>query len=470
MASSRMRLLRYSLHCCTLLLLLTSGCRLSKEEEQSPLFRDWEKLIHSDTLRIGTTTSPSVFFVYRGEDMGCEYTSALSFAKYHKLGTDVHFTHSIDTLMAWVKSGFVDVCITPLPMTRQNNEDFTFCGPTEMSGLVLAQQKNATPIRSVLNLKDRQIHVLKSSAEEIRMQQIAREISPATSFEIISEDTLGIEDLLDSIGKVSNFFVVADERLAQAYASFHDKLDIETKLSVPIRYGWVVHKDNNTLADSLSQYFQEHPNTHTLKDTYSRLYSERLAPKTKRHYAKGLLSPYDEIFKKESLRLSWGWTLLAAIAFKESNFRPSVVAWSGATGLMGIMPATGRSFGANQEELLDPEVSVRVGVDCLRSYSRYFSHIQDDLERLYFVLASYNAGVGHIQDACRLAEKHGEDPCIWYGSVRKYVLLKSTPEYYNDPVCKYGYLRGKETVSYVDDIIEKLRLYNSFTKEAAPSP
>ncbi len=32
--------------------------------------------------------------------------------------------------------------------------------------------------------------------------------------------------------------------------------------------------------------------------------------------------------------------------------------------------------------------------------------------------------------------------------------MKAKPEYYNDPVCKYGYFRGKETTAYVRKVMD----------------
>ncbi|MDO4695320.1 MAG: transglycosylase SLT domain-containing protein, partial [Porphyromonas sp.] len=165
----------------------------------------------------------------------------------------------------------------------------------------------------------------------------------------------------------------------------------------------------------------------------------------------------------ESHRLGWHWTVLAAIAFQESNFQSNIVGWSSATGLMGIMPATGRAFGATVEELKDPAVSVRVAVDCLLAIGKSYQDIEDENERMKFTLASYNAGPAHIQDARRLAKKYGASPDIWDDNVREYVLLKSNPKYYNDPVCKYGFLRGKETVAYVSNIMARKDVYKAIT-------
>ena len=71
----------------------------------------------------------------------------------------------------------------------------------------------------------------------------------------------------------------------------------------------------------------------------------------------------------------------------------------------------------------------------------------------------YNAGIGHIYDAQRLARKYGKDPNKWDNNVAEYIRLKNDPEYYNDPVCKHGYLRGSETYNYVREVLERYHYY-----------
>jgi len=39
--------------------------------------------------------------------------------------------------------------------------------------------------------------------------------------------------------------------------------------------------------------------------------------------------------------------------------------------------------------------------------------ISDKQERLNFILASYNAGLGHIYDAMALAKKYGKNNLVW---------------------------------------------------------
>ena len=74
-----------------------------------------------------------------------------------------------------------------------------------------------------------------------------------------------------------------------------------------------------------------------------------------------------------------------------------------------------------------------------------------------FVVAAYNSGIAHIYDAIALANKHGLDSGRWENGASQALMMKMNPEYYNDPVCKYGYFRGRQTCEYVKSVFE---IYN----------
>ena len=58
-----------------------------------------------------------------------------------------------------------------------------------------------------------------------------------------------------------------------------------------------------------------------------------------------------------------------------------------------------------------------------------------------------------------LAEKYGKNKVVWKDNVEKYILLKSSEEYFTDPVCKNGYFRGVETYNFVRDILSRFHAY-----------
>jgi membrane-bound lytic murein transglycosylase F len=78
-----------------------------------------------------------------------------------------------------------------------------------------------------------------------------------------------------------------------------------------------------------------------------------------------------------------------------------------------------------------------------------------------FVLAAYNIGPGHIIDARNLARKNGADPDRWDNNVALFLLSKSDPRFYKDPVVKFGYCKGKETFRYVTEVLERYEHYRN---------
>jgi len=167
------------------------------------------------------------------------------------------------------------------------------------------------------------------------------------------------------------------------------------------------------------------------------------------------------LIKEYADSIGWDWKLLASLIYEESNFNPKVKSWAGAVGLMQLLPETGKAHGA--ENLLDPEENIRAGADYISWLDQYWlQYIKDKDERIKFILASYNIGFGHIEDARRLAEKHGADPNIWEDNVEVYLLKKSKPQYYNDDVVRNGYCNGKETYAYVKNVIQRYERYSQF--------
>ena len=67
-----------------------------------------------------------------------------------------------------------------------------------------------------------------------------------------------------------------------------------------------------------------------------------------------------------------------------------------------------------------------------------------------FALAAYNAGLGHVIDARRLAKQKGWDPNRWFGNVEKAMLLLKERKYAR--AARHGYCRGTEPVKYVSKI------------------
>ena len=172
----------------------------------------------------------------------------------------------------------------------------------------------------------------------------------------------------------------------------------------------------------------------------------------------GKISIYDDLFKKYAKEIDWDWRIIASLAYTESNFDTTAVSWAGALGLMQLMPRTARIMGMPEGMEQNAEESIKAAVKYIGVMCDDYAEIPKE-ERIKFVLAAYNSGEGHVNDARALAEKYGADKNLWTDNVEKYLLLKSNEQYFKDPVVKFGYFRGSTTYAFVREILERVERY-----------
>ena len=211
------------------------------------------------------------------------------------------------------------------------------------------------------------------------------------------------------------------------------------------------------LAEELAQWYhpdriaaakKEEQDLLTVKKVKRRIFSPMLDKRG------GIISHYDQFFIAYSRAIRWDWRLLAAQCYQESTFDPKAVSFAGAKGLMQIMPGTADHLGVARSRLYEPETNISAATKYIAELQRTFADIGDHYERTNFVLASYNGGAHHIRDAMALAKRDGKNNHRW-NEVAPYVLKLAQPQYYNDPLVKYGYMRGSETVDYVSKIRQR---------------
>lgn len=224
---------------------------------------------------------------------------------------------------------------------------------------------------------------------------------------------------------------------------------------------WAVAKGNGELAKALDGWYKPKMLADIKKEERFLLSSRSVsrhvyAPFLSRE--NGVISKYDPLFRRYAPVARWDWRLLAAQCYQESCFDPNARSWAGACGLMQIMPSTADHLGLARSDMHDPERSIEAAVRLLAELSSVFSNVRSAEERQCFVLAAYNGGANHVKDAMALARKHGGNPSRW-NDVAPYVLKLQQPEFYNDPVVRYGYMRGWETVDYVYRIRKRYAQY-----------
>ncbi len=471
-----------------LLLLLVVSCRnnpdfrrdTNRQTEESIVDQDLDKIMERGYMVAIMDNSSTGVFQYKGHTMGYEYELLKMFAD--SIGVDLRITiqPNLEEAFELLNSGEGDVLAYNLTVTKERKKKIKFSNYHNLVKQVLVQRKpenwrkmklheiEKQLIRNPVDLIGKEVHVRYHSAFHSRLQNLSDEIGGDI---IIVEDFPDVmtEGLLEKVANGEIEYTVAEEDVALVNAAYYPILDIKTAVSFPQQIAWGMRKNADSLQLTMNNWIRKMKRTSDYHTVYNR-YFKSSRQSRRRNYSQyssmggGKLSPYDSLIRNTAEALGWDWRLFAAQVFKESKFDPKAVSWAGAIGLMQVLPRTGKSYGAT--DLKNPEQNLNAALQHLKWLQRMWEkEIEDPEERVKFLLASYNVGHGHVFDAIRLADKHGEIPNNWE-TVKKYLILKEQPEYYNDPDVEFGYCRGSEPVNYVKVI------YNTYDnyKQLFPEP
>jgi membrane-bound lytic murein transglycosylase F len=273
------------------------------------------------------------------------------------------------------------------------------------------------------------------------------------------------EALIRGVASGAVQYTVAEGNVAELQGSMYKNLVISPVLGASKPVAWAVRREARQLRDSLNAWIGDQKQRGVFERLYKKYFIDArgFQERTTSRYLTsrtGHLSPYDSLLRRYAPQIGWDWRLLGSQMYQESRFKPNARSWAGAVGLLQLMPGTARMF--KVRSMTNPEENVRGAVKYLEWLDRHWQkNVSDSTERLKFVLASFNAGTGHVEDAQRLAESHGDDPLKW-DEVAYWLLQLSKAEYHDDPVVKYGFCRGMEPVAYVAIILERFDHYRQF--------
>ena len=158
-----------------------------------------------------------------------------------------------------------------------------------------------------------------------------------------------------------------------------------------------------------------------------------------------ILPQYQPLFEKYKGNLDW--RLLAAVAYQESHWDPYATSPTGVRGMMMLTKDTAMRMNINNRT--DAEQSIKAGSEYLHWLLDQMPDSIPEEDRIWYSLAAYNMGLGHILDARRLTKKLGGNPDNWLDVKNNLQLLSEKRHYSN---LKYGYARGYEAYQYVENI------------------
>ncbi len=456
------------------LVIILGGCREQSSDMPAPIDRDLEQLSTTGTLKALTTYSGTSYFLYRGQPMGFEYELLKRFANHLGLDLQIIVTRNIDSLFVLLNQGTADIVAHGLAITLGRKEHVAFTDYFYLTHQVLVQRKpdnwralkrhetRRMLVNNPIELIGDTVSVRKNSSYFYRLTNLSKEIGGIIHVDTLS-GTLATDEIIRMVVDGTIKYTVADDNLARINASYYPILDVSVPISFSQRMAWAVRSNSPDLLKAVNTWlgrFKKNLDYHVIYNKYfenQRRFRKQIRSEFySLNYDK--ISPYDSLIQTYSSdRLGWDWRLVASMIYQESQFDPQAVSWAGARGLMQLMPATAREVGV--EDRTDPRQSINGGITYLKQLWDRFTAVDDSLQRIKMSLAAYNCGYYHVVDAQNLAEKRRLNPHWWDNHVEIVMLDLSYPTHYNDPVVKYGYVRGIEPITYVEQIFERYRHY-----------
>jgi len=444
-----------------LFLILVTSCRHQKVENNTvPTPIDLKNIVASDTLRIATMYSSTSYFIYRDELMGFDYEMAKNLANHLHLNLKISIARNDTVMFQWLRERKVDIVCYNVIETKKLKKEFNFVLPQPESYQVLVQNIGANAISDVTGLEGEDVSVKRNSIFHQRLQALNDEIGGTINI-VIAPDSVSDDDLIDLVAENKIKFTLAYHNVALLHKSYYRGLDCRMPVGFSQRNGWLVRNESRNLKRAIDSWGKTDEMTEVQSDLFKKYWQESPFFALRRvTIPKGDISPFDRFFRKYAENIGWDWRLLASVCFHESGFDSREKSWAGAAGLMQLMPRTAANFGLDRNTIYDPEMNIEAGVQYIKSLNLSFRRIENKEERIKFILAAYNSGPAHILDAMALAQKYGKNPHIWFNNVEYFLQKKSEPQFYNDPVVKYGYFRGKETTLYVRNTLGTYQKYS----------
>ncbi len=402
---------------------------------------------------------------------GFEYDLLSDFCKDNGFELEMIVNENLDSCFMLLDSCKVDVVAVGVGSNKDMKRRFLLTNPILMQRSVLVQRlpkgwnKMSTAnevenqlLRSSVDLAGKTIHLPQGSHEVKLLEHLSDQIGD--TIYIVECDSLNSVDLVNAVASGQIDYTVVEEYVARMASIGLKGLDTKLNVSVEQPLGWAIRNNDNdsSLLYALNGWI----------DGFEQRNLNRILAKyvnkgnvfTSRKPASGSLSQFDDIIKKTAKTIGWDWRLLASLIYQESRFRLDLESEKGAFGLMQLMPVVMERYEIDYDAT--PEEQLNAGGqlicylnDCLES------KVTDSVERIKFVLAAYNSGLGHVYDAQRLAQKYGKYPDVWDDNVDYFILNKSKKQYYNDTCCHAGYLRGTETYRFVEEVLDRFHQYQA---------
>jgi len=406
---------------------------------------DYKRIVNKGVIVVGIRTGPSSYYEVKTEKIGFTYDVLQELSRFMNLDLKVVALDNAESALQMLNERKIDILAD---MGILDNVNLNYSHTHADYYLVYNSDYLKKP-------KDRQ-SIKKHSINIIDSPKIIKQLNQffnKSNIDLVIMNEKNIDEILHLLieGKIKYTVLSSDE--LTFYKVDFPEIDIAYKIASDIKYNWAL--PNNTshhLPNELSNFFTDMLKKNKLKY----IKQNNLNADTKhsfvgsKNFIKDLANIfplYEFYFKSYSKKYNHDWRLLASVGYQESRWNKDAVSYTGVKGIMMLTKNT--SIDMKIRDRTDPKESIYGGAKYLRKMIDKIPEQINEEDKIWYAVAAYNIGFGHVIDAIDMAKMDGQIISDWK-SLKPYLLKLSQSKYYKKT--KYGYARGWETVKYVQNI------------------
>ena len=434
---------------------LLAGCQIESEPKS-----DLDQIRERGVLRVGTLNNQLSYYIGPDGPAGLDYEIARQFAKELGVRLEMKPAYRISNLYPALENGEIDIIAAGLTQSPERMQRFRPGPAYYYVSQQLIYEKGKWRPRNLEQLLAKQNELIEENEGQPIVtivgdshfnQTLSKIQQEHPEFKFTIDPNADVNDLLKEVSESDIRFTVADSVEVSLSQRIYPEVATAFELTEDQPTSWFLRRsEDESLYAMVIEFFghlKQSGELAQLEEKYighvgsfdyvdTRAFIRALDNK---------LPKWSPLFKQYSEEFDW--RLIAALAYQESHWNPMAKSPTGVRGMMMLTLPTAKSVGVTNR--LDPEQSVKGGVEYLR---RMVARIPDSIEqheKIWFALASYNVGYGHVMDARRLTKKQGGNPDQWSDVKERLPLLRQA-KYHRQT--RYGYARGDEAKNYVENI------------------
>ena len=406
---------------------------------------DYQRLLQKDRIVVGVRTGPTTYYEVKNQKVGFTYDLVKELSRYLKVTLEIKPIDDIEEAINDLNERKIDILMD--------------VGLIERQGLIYSHRQtdyhlvyNNKYHKKLVDLDKIHEHPI-SIIDSPKIENIINKYFNQTNDNYNILNSTNIDEIIHLLleNKIRYMVLSSDELFF--YQDYFPEITSLIKIGTDIKSYWALPEDSSHhLKEKISEFFTSIIKENKLKHIKQRNLNNGgqynfVGSKNFVDDLANIFPQYEFYFKSFAEKYGHDWRLLASIGYQESHWNKDAVSYTGVKGIMMLTKNTAKDM--KVKDRTNPRDSIYGGAKYLKKMLDKVPNYINDKDKIWFAIAAYNIGYGHVMDAVELAKKDNINISDWK-SIEPYLLRLSQSRYYKKT--QYGYARGWETVKYVQNV------------------